>query len=58
MYQVVNSDGKELKTNVLLHPGAVLEMELEARGLKKSKFALQIQVYPAHIGEILSVKEI
>jgi antitoxin HigA-1 len=56
MYQVVNTEGKELKTNVLLHPGEVLEMELEARGIKKSKFALQIQVYPAHLSDIIKGK--
>jgi HTH-type transcriptional regulator/antitoxin HigA len=52
-YNVVDSEGKELKTNVLLHPGEVLEMELMARSLTKSKFALDIKMYPAHMSDII-----
>jgi hypothetical protein len=33
-YKVIGSNGQEIKTDVLLHPGEVLEMELIARGLK------------------------
>jgi len=53
---VVGSNGKELKTDVLLHPGEVLEMELNARGLTKSKFAMGISMYPSHMSDILKGK--
>jgi HTH-type transcriptional regulator/antitoxin HigA len=56
MYEVVNSERNELKTDVLLHPGEVLSMELEARKIKKSKFAMMVQVYPGHMSDILNAK--
>lgn len=55
-YSVIGSNGNELKTDVLLHPGEVLEMELEARGLTKSKFAMDIRMYPSHMSDILKGK--
>ena len=55
-YKVVGSNGQEIKTDVLLHPGEVLEMELIARGLKKSKFAMDIKMYPSHMSDILKGK--
>lgn len=54
--KVVGSDGQELRTDVLLHPGEVLEMELIARGLTKSKFAMDIRMYPSHMSDILKGK--
>ena len=56
-YSVVGSNGNELKTNVLLHPGEVLEMEIMARGIKKSKFAMEIKMYPSHMSDILKGKK-
>ena len=38
-----NKKGKEIQSDVLLHPGDVLQMELEAREIRKSDFALQLQ---------------
>ena len=55
-YSVIGSEGKELKTDVKLHPGEVLEMELEARGLIKSKFAMDIKMYPSHMSDVLKGK--
>ena len=43
-YQILNKKGKEIQSDVLLHPGDVLQMELEAREIKKSDFALQLQI--------------
>jgi addiction module HigA family antidote len=54
--KVIGSNGQELRTNVLLHPGEVLEMELIARGLIKSKFAMDIKMYPSHMSDILKGK--
>jgi HTH-type transcriptional regulator/antitoxin HigA len=53
---IIGSNGKELRTDVLLHPGEVLEMELKARGLIKSKFAMDIRMYPSHMSDILKGK--
>ncbi len=55
-YQVVNKKGKAIQSDVLLHPGDVLQMELEARELKKSDFALQLQMRPSHFSELLHGK--
>ena len=54
--KVVGSNGQELRTDVLLHPGEVLEMEILSRGLKKSKFAMDIKMYPSHMSDILKGK--
>jgi len=55
-YKIIGPNGQEIKTDVLLHPGEVLEMELIARGLKKSKFAMDIKMYPSHMSDILKGK--
>lgn len=54
--KVVGSNGQELRTDVLLHPGEVLEMEILSRGLTKSKFAMDIKMYPSHMSDILRGK--
>ena len=55
-YKVVNKKGEEIKTDVLLHPGEVLEMEIAARGFTKSAFAMDIKMYPSHMSDILKGK--
>jgi addiction module HigA family antidote len=55
-HKVIGQDGKELRSKVLLHPGEVLEEELEARGLKKSVFAMDLKIYPSHFSNILKGK--
>jgi HTH-type transcriptional regulator/antitoxin HigA len=55
-YKVIGANGQELKTDVLLHPGEVLEMEILSRGLKKSRFAMDIKMYPSHMSDILKGK--
>ncbi len=52
-YKILNRRGKEISTNVSLHPGEVLALELETRGIKKSVFAAQIEMSPAHFSELL-----
>lgn len=56
-YSVIGSKGNELKTNVLIHPGEILEMEIAARGWTKSKFAMDIKMYPSHMSDILKGKK-
>lgn len=55
-YKVVNSSGKEIFTDVTLHPGEVLEMELAARNIKKTKFADLLGMKPGHFSELLHGK--
>ena len=53
VYQVLGRDGHSLTPVHTTHPGEVLEMELEAREIKKSSFAMGIQMYPSHFSDIL-----
>jgi antitoxin HigA-1 len=55
-YIVIGKKGEALETNVLLHPGEVLSMEIEARGIKKSEFANAIGVTPGNLTELLNGK--
>jgi len=55
-YKVVNSRGKEIFTDVSLHPGEVLQMELAARNIKKSEFAEMLGMKPGHFSELLHGK--
>lgn len=48
--------GKEITTDISLHPGEVLAMELEARGIGKSVFAAQLGLRPSHLSELLHGK--
>lgn len=55
-YKVVNSRGKEIHTDIVFHPGEVLEDELEARSIKKSVFAAQLGMKVSHFSELLHGK--
>lgn len=55
-YKVVNSRGKEISTDVSLHPGEVLQMELAARNIKKIEFAELLGMKPGHFSELLHGK--
>jgi HTH-type transcriptional regulator/antitoxin HigA len=55
-YKVVNSRGKEIFTDVNLHPGEVLQMELAARNIKKAGFAESLGMKPGHFSELLHGK--
>jgi antitoxin HigA-1 len=52
-YKVIGQDGKEIHSDVVLHPGEVLGEELHAQKLLKSAFAMEIKVYPSHFSEVL-----
>lgn len=56
VFKVIGQNGKELRSLVLLHPGEVLEEELEARDIKKSVFAMELKIYPSHFSNILKGK--
>ena len=55
-YKVVNSRGKEIFTDVSLHPGEVLQIELASRDIKKSDFAEMLGMKPSHFSELLHGK--
>ncbi len=55
-YKVVNARGKEIQTDISLHPGEVLQMELAARDIKKTKFAEMLGMKPSHFSELLHGK--
>jgi antitoxin HigA-1 len=52
-YRVLNSRGKEIYSDITLHPGEVLQDELEARSIKKSLFAEQLGMKASHFSELL-----
>jgi antitoxin HigA-1 len=53
VYKTINTRGKEISTDVSLHPGEILQMELEARGLKKGVVAEQLGLNPGNFSELL-----
>ncbi len=55
-YKVINSRGKEISTDVTLHPGEILQMELAARDIKKIEFAELLGMKPGHFSELLHGK--
>jgi len=54
--QVLSKSGEELKTDFLLHPGEVVLDEIEARDLKKSAVAAELDILPGHLSEMFSGK--
>jgi antitoxin HigA-1 len=55
-YKVLNSRSKEIQTDITLHPGEVLEDELEARDIGKSVFAGRLGMKAGHFSELLHGK--
>ncbi len=55
-YKILSTKGKEIFPKIALHPGDVLNDELEAREIKKTIFAEQIGMKPGHLSELLHGK--
>lgn len=55
-YKVIGKNGKEIFTDVLLHPGEVLAEELEAREISQKSFAALVDMRPPHFNELLKGK--
>ena len=53
---VLSKDGRELKTDILLHPGNVLKKELATRGLKKNFFAEKLGMHASQLSDLLNGK--
>ena len=55
-YIILSKDGREIHTNILLHPGDILKKELPARGLKKRSFAQELGINSSELSDLLSRK--
>jgi len=55
-FKVIDKQGVPIQTDVVLHPGEVLAMELEARQIKKADFAAQLGTKPSQLSELLHGK--
>ena len=55
-FKIIGKGGTELHSDVSLHPGEVIEMELAARGVKKIDFASRLGIKPGHLSELLKGK--
>jgi HTH-type transcriptional regulator/antitoxin HigA len=55
-FKVIDKQGVPIQTDVVLHPGEVLAMELEARQIKKADFAAQLGIKPSQLSELLHGK--
>lgn len=53
---VLSKKEHPITTDVTLHPGEVIAMEIAARGIKKSDFAAQLNIKPSQLSELLHEK--
>jgi antitoxin HigA-1 len=52
-FNVIDEAGIPITSDVNLHPGEVIEWEIEARGLLKKAVAAQLQINPSQLSELL-----
>jgi antitoxin HigA-1 len=55
-YKVISKSGKEIETDVILHPGEVLGEELESREISQKDFAELVDMRPSHLNELIKGK--
>ena len=55
-YKVIGKNGKELVSDVILHPGTVLGEELAARAISQKEFAELVDMRPSHFIELVKGK--
>ena len=55
-HTVIGKKGKEIFTDVTLHPGEVIADELAARDIRKMVFAAMLDMKPSHFSELLHGK--
>ena len=55
-YQTYGRNGEQIFTDITLHPGEIIEMELEARNIKKTDFAQKLNLRPSHFSELIHGK--
>lgn len=54
VHEVVNQDGKALRSPDLFHPGYILKEEIEAREIAKKDFAELLNIQPTHLSEVFA----
>lgn len=54
VHEVVNQDGKALRSPDLFHPGYILKEEIEAREITKKDFAELLNILPTHLSEVFA----
>ena len=55
-YKTINARGKEVFTDLSLHPEEIRQMEIEARKLKRTDAASDIGMRASHFSELLHWK--
>lgn len=55
-YKVIAKNGKELVSDVLLHPGTVLGEEIAERNISQKEFADLLEMRPSHLNEVIKGK--
>ncbi|MBL0310931.1 MAG: HigA family addiction module antidote protein [Bacteroidetes bacterium] len=55
-YKVIGTRGNEIHSKVILHPGEILNDELEARNLKKMDVAKSLGITPGNLSELVRGK--
>lgn len=56
VHEVVDHDGKALRSPDLFHPGCILKEEIESREIAKKDFARLLNILPTHLSEIFTGK--
>jgi antitoxin HigA-1 len=56
VHEVVDQDGKALRSPDLFHPGYILKEEIEAREIAKKDFAGLLDILPTHLSEVFTGK--
>ena len=55
-FQIVNQKGEDLALAEVMHPGELIEEELQARGISKKDFAAQLGLHPSQLSELIKGK--
>ncbi|MDX2190064.1 MAG: HigA family addiction module antitoxin [Bacteroidota bacterium] len=55
-YKVIGRDGNEITSKNALHPGEIIQMEIEARGFRKTDFAEKMNMKLANLSELIHGK--
>lgn len=56
VHKIIGKNGKEIESEVILHPGEILGEELETRGVAQKEFADLIDMRPPHLNELIKGK--
>jgi len=56
VHEVVDQDGRALRSPDLFHPGYILKEEIESREIAKKDFAGLLDILPTHLSEVFTGK--